>query len=179
VPAALYVRLSRIGSPKDRQRLSRRGITILENTYVKSILQNTGSPWTTGKPCRRISFFWPWASSRRPFLPNPASPPGPDGGLRVNRFLQSTQHPDIFGGGDCIYLRTSPWTRWASTPFVRTRCSSTTLSGPPERQELMPFDPGGDYLLIFNLGGRVGVLKKRWLGIRRPSGIRHQGLYRP
>ena len=27
----------------------------------------------------------------------------------------------------------------------------------------MPFDPGGDYLLIFNLGGGVGVLKKRWL----------------
>jgi NADH dehydrogenase FAD-containing subunit len=29
--------------------------------------------------------------------------------------------------------------------------------------DLMPFDPGGDYLLIFNLGGKVGVLKKRWL----------------
>ncbi len=27
----------------------------------------------------------------------------------------------------------------------------------------MPFDPGGDYLLIFNLGGASGVLKKRWL----------------
>ena len=25
---------------------------------------------------------------------------GPDGGLRVNRFLQSTQHPDIFGEQD-------------------------------------------------------------------------------
>ena len=32
-----------------------------------------------------------------------------------------------------------------------------------EGDALMPFDPGGDYLLIFNLGGGVGVLKKRWL----------------
>ena len=30
-----------------------------------------------------------------------------------------------------------------------------------EGGSLLPFDPGGDYLLIFNLGGRTGVLKKK------------------
>ena len=34
-----------------------------------------------------------------------------------------------------------------------------SLEGTP----LQPFDPGGDYLLIFNLGGGAGVLRKRWL----------------
>lgn len=29
--------------------------------------------------------------------------------------------------------------------------------------ELMPFDPGGSYLLIFNLGEGIGVLRKQWL----------------
>jgi NADH dehydrogenase FAD-containing subunit len=33
------------------------------------------------------------------------------------------------------------------------------LEGAP----LQPFDPGGDYLLIFNMGSGTGVLRKRWL----------------
>ena len=32
-----------------------------------------------------------------------------------------------------------------------------------EGRDLMPFDPGPDYLLIFNLGDGQGVLKKKWL----------------
>ena len=32
------------------------------------------------------------------------------------------------------------------------------LDGKP----LQSFDPGGDYLLIFNMGGGKGVLQKRW-----------------
>ena len=33
------------------------------------------------------------------------------------------------------------------------------LDGEP----LQVFNPGGDYLLIFNLGGGEGVLQKKWL----------------
>ncbi len=29
--------------------------------------------------------------------------------------------------------------------------------------ELIPFDPGGDFLLIFNLGDGIGILRKKWL----------------
>jgi len=32
-----------------------------------------------------------------------------------------------------------------------------------ENTPLKPFDPGGSYLLIFNLGGGKGILRKRWL----------------
>ena len=28
---------------------------------------------------------------------------------------------------------------------------------------LEPFEPGGDYLLIFNLGDGTGILHKRWI----------------
>jgi NADH dehydrogenase FAD-containing subunit len=35
-----------------------------------------------------------------------------------------------------------------------------------EDKPLQSFDPGGDYLLIFNLGGGSGVLRKRWLLIQ-------------
>ena len=33
---------------------------------------------------------------------------GPDGGLRVNEYLQSVDHPEVFGGGDCIYFEDRP-----------------------------------------------------------------------
>jgi NADH dehydrogenase FAD-containing subunit len=32
-----------------------------------------------------------------------------------------------------------------------------------EYGETAPFDPGGDYLLIFNMGDGTGVLRKKWL----------------
>ena len=32
-----------------------------------------------------------------------------------------------------------------------------------EDQPLKPFFPGGDYLLIFNLGDGTGILRKKWL----------------
>ncbi len=32
-----------------------------------------------------------------------------------------------------------------------------------EGRALQPFDPGGDYLLIFNMGDGTGVLRKKWL----------------
>ena len=32
-----------------------------------------------------------------------------------------------------------------------------------EGKALQPFDPGGDYLLIFNMGDGTGILNKGWL----------------
>jgi hypothetical protein len=32
-----------------------------------------------------------------------------------------------------------------------------------EGTELQPFNPGGEYLLIFNMGDGTGILHKKWL----------------
>ncbi len=88
---------------------------------------------------------------------------GPDGGLRVNRFLQCIQHPDIFGGGDCIFFADQPLDKVGVYAVRQNPVLFHNLMARLDGHELMPFDPGGDYLLIFNLGGGVGVLKKRWL----------------
>jgi NADH dehydrogenase FAD-containing subunit len=88
---------------------------------------------------------------------------GPDGGLRVNRFLQSIQHPDIFGGGDCIYFQDQPLDKVGVYAVRENPVLFHNLMARLEGRDLIPFDPGGDYLLIFNLGGGIGVLKKRWL----------------
>jgi NADH dehydrogenase FAD-containing subunit len=88
---------------------------------------------------------------------------GPDGGLRVNRFLQCTQHPDIFGGGDCIYYEDRPLDKVGVYAVRQNPVLLHNIQARLNGTDLTPFDPGGDYLLIFNLGGGVGVLKKRWL----------------
>ena len=88
---------------------------------------------------------------------------GPDGGLTVNRFLQSPDHADIFGGGDCIHFADRPLDKVGVYAVRQNPVLYHNMVAQMEGGALMPFDPGGDYLLIFNLGGGVGVLKKRWL----------------
>ncbi len=88
---------------------------------------------------------------------------GPDQGLLVNACLQSVDHPDIFGGGDCIYFKERPLTKVGvyavrQNPVLFHNLLARLTGGP-----LLPFDPGGDYLFIFNLGQGRGVLKKGWV----------------
>jgi NADH dehydrogenase FAD-containing subunit len=88
-------------------------------------------------------------------------PVGSDGGLLVNRFLQSSAHPEIFGGGDCIFFEERPLDKVGVYAVRQNPVLLHNLMAALQREALMPFDPGGDYLLIFNLGGGRGVLRKK------------------
>jgi NADH dehydrogenase FAD-containing subunit len=84
----------------------------------------------------------------------------PDGGLRVNSFLQSTSYSNIFGGGDCIHFEDQPLDK-VGVYAVRQNpvlCENllSFLAGKP----LQKFSPGGAYLLILNLGCREGIFSK-------------------
>jgi NADH dehydrogenase FAD-containing subunit len=88
-------------------------------------------------------------------------PTGPDGGLLVNEFLQSVAHPEMFGGGDCIYFQPQPLDKVGvyavrQNPLLRDNLMAALEGGP-----LKPFQPGGDYLLIFNLGDGRGIFRKK------------------
>lgn len=87
-------------------------------------------------------------------------PTGPDGGLLVNRFLQSVSHPEIFGGGDCIYFQERPLDKVGVYAVRENPVLCHNLMASLEGGELLPFDPGGSYLLIFNIGGGRGILGK-------------------
>ena len=80
-----------------------------------------------------------------------------NGSLMVNTCLQSTTHPDIFGGGDCITFKKSPLdmvgvyaVKQAPILFHNIRA---LLKGEP----LKEFVPQKRYLLIFNLGDGTGI----------------------
>jgi NADH dehydrogenase FAD-containing subunit len=90
-------------------------------------------------------------------------PTGPDGGLLVNRYLQCPDFPNIFGGGDCIFFKDQPLDKVGVYAVRQNPVLLHNLRAQLAGASLMPFDPGGDYLLIFNLGGGTGVLSKGWL----------------
>jgi NADH dehydrogenase FAD-containing subunit len=88
---------------------------------------------------------------------------GPDAGLLVNRFLQSIDHPEIFGGGDCIYFQEQPLDKVGVYAVRENPVLYHNLMASLEGGELQPFTPGGAYLLIFNVGGGKGILGKNSL----------------
>ncbi|WP_136795937.1 NAD(P)/FAD-dependent oxidoreductase [Desulfosediminicola ganghwensis] len=91
---------------------------------------------------------------------------GPAGGLLVNSYLQSPEHPEIFGGGDCIYFEPSPLDKVGVYAVRQNPILYHNLLASLEDKPLKEFSPGGDYMLIFNLGKGYGVLQKRALFIK-------------
>ena len=94
-------------------------------------------------------------------------PTGEDGGLLVNDRLQCVDHPELFGGGDCISLAGSPLARVGVYAVRQNRPLHRNLLAFLEGRSLQRFDPGGDYLLILNLGGRRGLFRRKgivWSG---------------
>jgi NADH dehydrogenase FAD-containing subunit len=88
-------------------------------------------------------------------------PIGPDGGLLVNEFLQSVAHPDMFGGGDCIHFQSQTLDKVGvyavrQNPLLRDNIMAALDGG-----TLKPFQPGGAYLLIFNMGDGRGIFRKQ------------------
>jgi len=144
--------------------LNRRGITIREGVYAKSILEDTVT-LDDGETLPADFIFIAVGVAPSSIFKDSGIDTGPDGGMRVNRFLQSTQHPDIFGGGDCIFFQDQPLDKVGVYAVRQNPVLFHNILAQLEGTDLMPFDPGGDYLLIFNLGGKVGVLKKGWLEI--------------
>jgi len=88
-------------------------------------------------------------------------PTGPDGGLLVNRFLQSSAHPELFGGGDCVCFAERPLDKVGVYAVRQGPVLRHNLLAALEGGALRPFEPQRDYLLILNLGDGRGVLRRR------------------
>ena len=142
-----------------RNILEGKGIKINEEGYVKSVgrdavVLDSGEEYP--------SDFTFMASGVHPSGIFEASglPVGPDKGLLVNSYLQSMAYPEIFGGGDCIYFQPKALDKVGVYAVRENPVLLHNLKAGLDGGELMAFDPGPDYLLIFNLGDGQGVLKK-------------------
>jgi NADH dehydrogenase FAD-containing subunit len=166
--------------------LKKRGIEIIETNYVKSVTENKITLETNNFSKTRDTFETQKASETRDTLEiqdtfdtdfvfmalgvKPSSifeesglPMGPDKGLLVNKYLQSTAYPQIFGGGDCIYFKDQPLDKVGVYAVRENPVLLHNLMAALDGNKLQAFDPGPDYLLIFNLGGGKGVFRKKQL----------------
>lgn len=146
---------------KSRKILNKSGVIIKEQGHLLSISEN------------RLQFeggieegadFIILATGVHPssFFREAGLQTGSDGGLLVNSYLQSPDYPEIFGGGDCISLQDQPLDKVGVYAVRENPVLLHNLKAFLQGEELQTFDPGGDYLLIFNLGNGQGVLRKRW-----------------
>ena len=139
--------------------LTRRGVEISENGYVSEIASGkitleSGTAYSTD------FIFLALGVRPSPIFKASGLPTGADGGLSVNKYLQSANYPNIFGGGDCICFEDQPLHKVGVYAVRQNPVLYHNLMASLDGDELMPFDPGGDYLLIFNLGDGTGVLRK-------------------
>ena len=140
--------------------LKKRGIEILEQGYINEI--GTGRiTLETGQCYDTDLIFLALGVKPAPIFNKSLLPTGPDGGLLVNKYLQSTAYPDIFGGGDCIYFKDQPLDKVGVYAVRENPILYHNIMASMEETSLQSFDPGGDYLLIFNMGDNTGVLCKK------------------
>lgn len=142
-----------------RSTFEKYGIEIDETGYIERITDGT-IEHASGKQFTPDIIFLATGVKPSAVFEESAIQTGPDGGLQVNAFLQSSQYENIFGGGDCIYFSPQPLAKVGvyavrENPILRDNVVAS-LNG----SSLTTFNPGGNYLLIFNLGGNRGALQK-------------------
>jgi NADH dehydrogenase FAD-containing subunit len=147
---------------KAKTSLSARGIEIREMSPVHEI-ESGKVELSSGETWNADIIFVALGVKPTPIFKDSGFPTGPDGGLLVNRFLQSTAYENVFGGGDCIYFKDRPLDKVGVYAVRQNPVLFENLMAFLEGGELAPFDPGGDYLLIFNLGDGTGIFRKRSL----------------
>ena len=142
--------------------LKKRNIQILETGYVKQVKTHEIC-LESGESFSTDFIFMALGVKPSTIFEKSGLPVGPDKGLLVNKYLQSVKYPDIFGGGDCIYFQDQPLDKVGVYAVRENPVLLNNLMASLEGSGLETFDPGPEYLLIFNVGGGIGVLKKKQL----------------
>ena len=142
-----------------RKLLVRKGIEIIEKGYVEKVAD--GKITVENDTTYTADIIFP-AIGVKPskIFSKSGLDIGPDGGLKVNSFLQSTSHANIFGGGDCIYYADQPLDKVGVYAVRQNLVLYNNVMAALGGEPLEKFSPGGDYLLIYNLGDGEGVLSK-------------------
>jgi len=139
--------------------LGRRAIEVIEGARVKDIRQ--GSLYLEEDRTLRYDLCFVATGVQPPPLFRESNlDVGPDGGLLVNEYLQSTSYPEVFGGGDCISFQPRPLEKVGVFAVRENPILYHNLMAAMEEKRLKTFDPGGGYLLIFNTGDGKGILCK-------------------
>jgi len=142
-----------------RKILESKGIEIIEDGYVGQV-ENCRISLENGKVYNADIIFSAVGVKPSPIFSRSGLPVGSDGGLQVNEYLQSVGYDNIFGGGDCIYFENEPLDKVGVYAVRQNPVLYQNLMASLEGRVLEKFSPGGQYLLIYNLGDGDGLLSK-------------------
>nr|NIS75740.1 FAD-dependent oxidoreductase [Deltaproteobacteria bacterium] len=139
-----------------RSSLAGRGIEIVEGEHVRGIEEGRVT-LTSGRDIPSDIGFLCTGVRPSPVFRDSGLPVGKDGGLLVNRYLQSVAYPNIFGGGDCISLEDHHLQKVGvyavrANPVLHNNLLAALGAG-----QMKEFKPGGAFLLILNLGNGKGL----------------------
>lgn len=150
--------------------LGKRGIQIREGSRVRSIETDRVVLEDGSSLPSDVTFIATGVVPSRLFSES-GLPTGGDGGLLVNSYLQSVEHPGIFGGGDCITVQGVNLARVGVYAVRQNPVLLHNLSAALEDKPLQRFDPGSpNYLQILNMGDGTAVFRKgEWIFRGRPA----------
>ncbi len=148
--------------------LTKRGVTILTRCRISSLDNGTAGT----QDGREIAYDMAvLATGIRPTQVCEGSgiDTAQNGSLLVNNYLQSTSHPDIFGGGDGVTFMNMPLDMVGVYAVRQAPILLYNIQAHLKGEPLKEFIPQKRYLLILNLGDGMGifvrsplVLKGKW-----------------
>jgi NADH dehydrogenase FAD-containing subunit len=142
-----------------RGSLARRGLKVVEDGHVVSA--ENGKVVLENGVAHHGDLLLVATGTRPPvFFEQAGMQTGPDGGMAVNRYLQSLSHPEMFGGGDCLYHSQGPLARVGVYAVRQNPVLRRNLMAALEGGELSPFNPQRRYMLILNMGDGAGLLRR-------------------
>jgi len=139
------------------KRMLRLGVRVLEGARAVGA-DGTRVVLSTGAEAACDYLFAAVGVTPSPLFRDSGLPVGPDNGLRVNRFLQSVAHPEIFGGGDCICFEPRPLARVGVYAVRENPVLVENLRRSLNGGLLTAFVPQARYLLAFNMGDGTAVV---------------------
>lgn len=139
--------------------LEKHGVEFIGGEYVSQV--ETGKvTLADGQEYNEDIIFIAMGVRPRPLFEPSGIPCGKDGGLLVNKYLQSPKFDNIFGGGDCIWFEPQPLDKVGVYAVRENQVLNDNVIARLNNEPLQEFAPGGDYLLIYNTGANTGVLHK-------------------
>jgi NADH dehydrogenase FAD-containing subunit len=142
--------------------LTRRNMQILENVRLSRINERSVT-LTDGREIDSDFVFMAVGVKPSPLFEASGLPVGPDGGMLVNKYLQSVSYPEIFGGGDCISFEPRPLAKVGVYAVRQNPILFKNLLSCLNDDPLVEFVPQKAVLLAFNMGDGTAVVQWHFL----------------
>jgi NADH dehydrogenase FAD-containing subunit len=140
--------------------LKKRGIKVIENQKVKKI-ENDIIYLENNVTHKSDMTFLAIGTTPQKIFENSEIPISSDSAMIVNKFLQSINYPNLFGGGDCINFKERKLDKVGVYAVRENPILLHNIKAFIQNNTMKKFSPQKKYLLILNLGNRKGVL---WRG---------------